>query len=205
MTDTAHQIKALKAQAKIFLDMLDDLEKSITPNPRLLFCSPVTGKIEQASNPFGGDWFDATGFCKLYNSSGVLACHTGVDLNRPNYADAGASVYAMSQGRVVFNSVVPGWQGDVIVIEHTLEDGSLIWTRYAHIKAIAPYGASVKSGDVIGVIADYNRDGPKGDHVHIDVCHIDLGREPGDWPGHDAARVTRDYIDPALWLRERAQ
>jgi len=200
MADTTPLVKQLKAQLDAMQITLANLEAILTPGPRALFCSPVTGQVETGSNPFGGDWFDATGYARFYNSAGINAYHTGCDLNRYAYADSGANVFAAADGEVVFFGTVTNWQGMVIVIKHPLEDGSSIWTRYAHITktTIEKYH---KRGDKIGVIADYNANGPKGDHLHFDIARIDLGRSPGDWPGSNLARVQRDYIDPVVWLK----
>jgi murein DD-endopeptidase MepM/ murein hydrolase activator NlpD len=169
---------------------------------RVLFASPVTGVVGEV---WGGAWFDATGYCKYYESKpGVYSYHTGCDLNMPNYADAGKPVYAAADGVVKFCGQVTGWQGDVVVIEHVLEDGSQVWTRYAHITHGVGYNQIIKCGAVIGHIADYNKDGAKGDHLHYDVARIDLGVKPGDWPGDDKARVLRDYHDPAQWHKAHA-
>lgn len=170
--------------------------------PRVLFASPVTGKIESISNVWGGDWFDATGYGKLYNSAGEQAYHTGADLNRPNYADAGAPVYAAADGELVFAGPVSGWQGKVIVIKHALEDGSNIWTRYAHVEiniTSLTRDEPMYIGRQIGAIADYTPKGPSGDHLHYDIARIDLGARPGDWPGMDTERLHRDYINPFAW------
>lgn len=172
---------------------------------RVLFGSPVTGQIEPAVTPWGGDWFDATGFAVRYTATGTPAFHTGADLNRPNYADSGAPVYAAADGLVVFNGIVPGWQGEVVVVGHTLEDGSKVWTRYAHIIRVSTFKSEVKRGEVIGTIADYAPKGPSGDHLHFDVARIDLGAKPGDWPGLDIERLKRDYLEPAVWIRERGR
>lgn len=180
-----------------------------TPNEpliqRVLFSSPVTGYV---GDVWGADWFDATGFGTYYTASGSPAYHTGCDLNRPGYADAGAHVCASADGYIVFAGIVPGWQQSVVVIKHTLEDESFIWTRYAHIKNITPIGQTqpkIKRGDQIGTIADYTPTGPQGDHLHYDVARVDLGIRPGDWPGADKARLMRDYIDPVKWHTERSK
>jgi murein DD-endopeptidase MepM/ murein hydrolase activator NlpD len=175
------------------------------PDGRVLFCSPVTGQIETGENVFGLDWFDATGFATLYEPSGKKQYHTGVDLNRPNYADSGAQVYAAADGEVVYAGVVSGWQGQVVCLKHALEDGTFIWSRYAHIEAFVMRGAQIKRGSLVGKIADYNRDGPKGDHLHFDVARIDLREMPGDWPGLDKVGLLRDYLDPAKVLKERSK
>jgi murein DD-endopeptidase MepM/ murein hydrolase activator NlpD len=172
---------------------------------RVLFCSPVTGQIETGQNVWGGSWFDATGFCTYYTATGKPAYHTGCDLNMPNLADSGRPVYAAAPGEVVFAATVTGWQGDVVCIKHTLEDGSFIWTRYAHITRSVQRGQTVARGAVLGTIADYNKDGPKGDHLHYDVAKIDLSLRPGDWPGLDKVGLVRDYADPAAWHRDRSK
>jgi murein DD-endopeptidase MepM/ murein hydrolase activator NlpD len=199
-------IDAMIAQLRVVIDELGDMRKA--QQTRVLFGSPVTGKIIGVrGNVYGGDWFDATGFCRLYNSNGVAGYHTGNDLNRPDYLDSGSNVFAPADGVVRFAGTVKAWQGDVVVLEHVLEDGSHIWTRLAHIKRDESIvaGNAIMRGGLIGVIADYNHDGPKGDHLHFDVCRIDLGAKPGDWPGQDKGRVISNYIDPAAWLLERSK
>jgi murein DD-endopeptidase MepM/ murein hydrolase activator NlpD len=168
----------------------------------VLFVSPCTGVKSDTPNQYGLDWFDATGYATAYGTP--MQYHTGADLNRPNFADSGSQIHAAADGLVVFAGTASGWQGQVVVVKHTLEDGSLIWTRYAHIKDVTPLGA-VRAGARLGIIADYNSDGPKGDHLHFDVARIDMGAQPGDWPGLDKARLLRDYINPATWLKDRAQ
>lgn len=174
---------------------------------RLLFGSPVTGVISNTPNPFGLDWYDATGYATYYTASGKPAYHTGADLNRVGFGDSGKPVYTSADGVIVFSGIVSGWQGRVVVIKHTLETGEKVWTRYAHIRDTPQIGqieVPVKRGDPIGVIADYTPTGkPEGDHLHFDVCRDDLGSRPGDWPGTDKARVIAQYIDPAKWLKER--
>lgn len=203
-----HELRSAIAMMRTAIDVLSDIRDKLntqgtpTPPARVLFGSPCSGVLN-ASNVWGLDWFDATGFAVVYPGG----LHTGADLNRPSYLDSGANVFAAADGVVRFAGNVKGWQGDVVVIEHTLEDGAHVWTRYAHVTrdvGIAA-GVSIKRGQVLGVIGDYNKDGVKGDHLHFDVCRIDLGVKPGDWPGSDKARVLRDYIEPAAWLRERSK
>ena len=212
MNDVDALISSMTNRARALHDQADDMISDLQilldlvhpQSERLLFCSPVTAKIEASANIWGGDWFDATGYGTRYDATGKWAIHTGHDLNRPNYADAGATVYAAADGEIVFNGVVQGWQGCVIVIKHTLEDGSNIWTRYAHV-GISLARGSIKRGGVLATIADYGSNGPKQDHLHFDGARIDLGAHPGDWPGDDLPRVKRDYIDMAQWLRERGK
>ena len=199
----AQQLPIMQDMALLIAGMEGDTNP--VPKPRVLFCSPVTGAIETGANVFGLDWFDAVGYCKLYSSSSnTQAYHTGADLNRPAWKDSGANVYASADGEIVYAGTLSGWQGQVVVIKHTLETGALAWTRYAHI-AISGLmvGSYVKQGAVIGTIADYLPIGAANDHLHFDVAHDDLGSRPGDWPGMDKARILAQYADPVVWLKDR--
>ena len=92
----------------------------------------------------------------------------------------------------------------IAVIEH-VDGGALVWTRYAHIVIGNDFvcdGKPIKRGQALGYIADYNKDGPKGDHVHFDVGLLNLGEHPGDWPGLDLPRLKRTYADPLQWLKD---
>ncbi|HEY4723352.1 MAG TPA: M23 family metallopeptidase [Anaerolineae bacterium] len=195
-------INEAAAQVQHACDVLRVMDPGGTAPERVLFCSPVTGVV---GDVFGGDWFDATGYGKQYGT--LKHYHTGVDLNRPGYKDSGSNVYAAADGVIKFVGRVTDWQGEVIVIEHTLEDGRMVWTRYAHIYHSLPLsaGLKVKRGTVICVIADYGGDGPKQDHLHYDVARIGLGSKPGDWPGMSLVRVVSDYIDPVEWHTLRAK
>lgn len=146
-------------------------------------------------------WFDATGYATLYN--GGKAYHTGHDLNLSDYGDSGAAVYAVADGEIVFSGSIGGWQGFVVVVKHTLEDGRLFWTRYAHIRGVMLNGLRVLRGDLLGYICDYLPAGKQNDHLHIDGSWKDLGKVPGDWPGLDLARLRVDYFDLLAMIQER--
>jgi len=166
---------------------------------KLIASSPVMPDVFGA---FGGDWFDATGFAALYNNN--TAYHTGADLNLPAFKDSGRPVYAAADGVCRFAGTVSGWQGQVVVIEH-VDGGALVWTRYAHIVIGNDFvcdGKPIKRGQALGYIADYNKDGPKGDHVHFDVGLVNLGEDPGNWPGLNLALLKRTYADPLQWLKD---
>jgi murein DD-endopeptidase MepM/ murein hydrolase activator NlpD len=184
----------------------DDMKSG--PPVRLLFGSPVTGKIETGANIWGGAWYVTTKFAQYYDDTGKPAYHPSVDLNLANYADAGKPVYASADGDIVVSGAVQGWQGQMVVIEHTLEDGRKLWTRYAHLKDVPAIGQTrvhVKRADVIGTIGEYLPAGPQNDHLDFGGCWDDLGSRPGDWPGMDKTRIINQYIDMEQWLRQRAK
>lgn len=164
---------------------------------RLPFSWPVGDITRRTLAP----WWIAQGYAEKYPPiMGRDDWHTGVDLNEAN--DVGAVVYAVADGNVVFDGLIKGWQGSVVVIRHTLEDGRLIWSRYAHIfNSVSKF--EIKRGEQIGHIADYTPIGPKQDHLHFDLAWCDLGKKPGDWPNTDIARLRVDYVDPIAFILER--
>lgn len=173
----------------------------------LRFDSPVGTQAERDSDAFPpGQWFIATGYAQYYTALTNPAYHTGADLNLPNYADAGAPVYAAADGEVVFVGARSGWQGIMIVIRHPMTgavDAPLgaVWSRSAHLKAPeVSIGDHVLRGELLGFIGDYAPAGSVNDHLHFDLARIDLGERPGDWPGMDKARLLRDYYDPRAFL-----
>jgi len=173
---------------------------------RLVFSWPVGDITRRTLAP----WIDMQGWATTYPvSMGRKDWHTGADLNLNVpvvYSDVNAEVYACADGVIRFAGAIKGWQGEIVIIEHTLEDGRLIWSRYAHILAATPYGslnARTQRGFLIGHIADYLPKGPSMDHLHFDIAWCDLGKKPGDWPNTDIARLKIDYVDPIKWIEER--
>lgn len=199
------RVTMLEARVARLFDLLPLADVGAKPE-RVRFCHPVgDDNLRCAAWPVG-DWYVAQGYAQAYPPNmGRKDYHTGVDLNRPNYADSGSKCYAVADGEVVFAGQVSGWQLEVIVIKHPLEDGTSVWSRYAHLAVgHALRGQRVMRGDVIGTIGDYAPTGSKaGDHLHFDIAKIDLGGKPGDWPGADLQRLERDYLDPLKFIADR--
>jgi len=200
---TYAQLSAVEASARTLLASISMPDAPILD--RLRFDSPVGTEAERAAGPvWPGDWFDATGYAYQYPSTMNRSdYHTGVDLNRPNYKDAGAPVHACADGVVVVSARFPVWL-DLVVVKHSLENGEARWSRYAHLKnRTVARGQRVRRGDLLAYIGDYGSAGPAGDHLHFDLAVADIGAHPTDWPGADLARLKRDYVDPLLFIRER--
>lgn len=171
------------------------------------FDSPVGTQTERDSDKlWPGAWVDATGFATYYTATGSPAYHTGADLNlnAPVFdSDAHSPVYAVADGLVCYAAVNTAWgAGNAIVItKHTLEDGTVVYARYAHIEALkVSAGQAVVRGQPLAKIG--NAAGRYPYHLHFDLARADLCAKPGDWPGTDKARLLRDYYDPLVFLRE---
>lgn len=178
------------------------LQPGAQPQQRVRFDAPVGTQAERDGDKlWPGAWFDATGYCTQRPNGDY---HTGVDLNLPAFADTGEIVRACADGVVVFSGQLSAW-GYVVVVQHALEDGVKVWSRYAHLNGNQPMavkGDVVQRGKYLAVIGDYGKAGPPDDHVHFDLAKIDLGVKPGDWPGPDKARVLHDYYDPMAFIQE---
>ncbi len=159
------------------------------------FDAPIGSPQERAATQlWPGAWFDATPFGTEYDATGHLAIHTGADLNLPNDQDALAPAYAAANGVVRAAAAYPVW-GNLIVIEHKLQDSTSLWTRYAHLNDMTvQVNQVVQRGQMIGRVGNaFNR---YAYHLHYDVAIIDLSKSPADWPGDDRGRVMLNYVDP---------
>ncbi|HEX2959011.1 MAG TPA: VWA domain-containing protein, partial [Chitinispirillaceae bacterium] len=111
-------------------------------------------------------------------------------------ADFGDSVYAISNGRVVAAKSIEGNLGNVIVIEHRLQDGSTVWSQYAHLnEMLVKEGDNVKRGKEIGTIGK-----SRGiSHLHFEIRKSDLS--PSAWPkGQSEEEVLKNYYDPSDFI-----
>lgn len=119
--------------------------------------------------------------------------HTGEDLSAGPGLTFGQPVRAIANGRVTYSSPI-GWgrDGGVVILEHTLPDGSLVYSQYGHMmetESIRFPGvlACVRAGDVIGSVGDV-RPAP---HLHFEI-RINQPDVPG--PGY-----TPDFPDSLGW------
>lgn len=130
--------------------------------------------------------------------------HTGQDWIGSGPVTLGMPVRAAAAGRVTFSSPTAwGRDGGVIIIEHTLTDGSTVYTQYGHItdafgQAFPAAFTCVEAGQIIAAIADV-RPAP---HLHWEARTSGSDR-PGagySWR-HPAAE---GLLDPAQWLANTA-
>lgn len=188
------RLRAVEADLFALRQRVDMLTGKQTGNwSPLVFSSPVDPTAFGEWGKLGNlVWWDATPYGKPYGD--LQHIHTGADLNLGGFKDAGAKVYAAADGVIVFTGKIDGWQGDVVVMSHN-DAGREVWTRYAHIKTLSlPVNSRIVRGSEIGIIADYGKAGPEGDHLHYDVIKNLVSA--GDWPGRDLQRTLRDYYNP---------
>jgi murein DD-endopeptidase MepM/ murein hydrolase activator NlpD len=177
----------------------------IVPTEKYLadgYDSPVgTASERRGTKVWPGNWFDATGFDRLYRvGTAEQAYHTGADLNmnEPYWdADAHSPVYASASGVVTFADRLPGW-GNVIVIRHDplISNGQVLYGRYAHVESlIAKVGDRVVRGEQICKVG--NAEGLFPYHLHFDLSPTTiLATQPWHWPKMDRASLRANYMDP---------
>ncbi|MEW6577668.1 MAG: peptidoglycan DD-metalloendopeptidase family protein, partial [Chloroflexota bacterium] len=95
--------------------------------------------------------------------------HTGIDLA---FEQLGEPVRAAARGRVTFSDP-EGWDTEkgVVVVQHTLPDGTLVNTLYGHMEELNGHvfpqmGQCVERGDIVGAIGFPSRGRP---HLHYEV------------------------------------
>lgn len=181
----------------------------ITPTEKYLadgYDSPVGTAAERGGNKlWPGNWFDATGFDRLYRvGTPNQAYHTGADLNmnEPYWdADAHSPVYAVASGVVVFADRLPGW-GNVIVIRHDplISTGQVLYGRYAHVEGVrVQVGDRVVRGQQICKVG--NAEGLFTYHLHFDLSPTTiLETQPWHWPRMNRTELRANYVNPLEFI-----
>lgn len=133
--------------------------------------------------------------------------HPGVDY----YSTLNAPVYAVANGVVVRRQVDPPGYGSYVVIQHTLPDGEVVYSVYAHLSNFRPapeVGCPVTEGQVIGY------EGASGEgsggivHVHFEL-RLPSGFNPWNtfpYPvgGTDPLHNINNFLDPDSFIPAHA-
>jgi len=126
--------------------------------------------------------------------------HVGEDWNKTTGGDTdcGEPVYSTADGEIVFaKDAGPGW-GNVIIIEHTAEDGTKLRSVYGHMETIIKSSGSVKRRELIGTVGSAN--GRYKCHLHFEIRWIEcpVWNEAG--PGY--ADDRHGWIDPSEFIEQ---
>ncbi|MFA6097170.1 MAG: NosD domain-containing protein [Candidatus Paceibacterota bacterium] len=113
--------------------------------------------------------------------------HPGEDWNGNGGSDTdlGDSVYAISNGHVVASDDYGcGW-GNITLIEHKLQNGTIVWSNYAHLETrLVSSGDYVRRGEQIGTIGK----GATSDEPCVKI-----------YPAHLHFETRRNYLSPSSW------
>jgi hypothetical protein len=169
-----------------------------------LFESPVGEQIDRnMGKVWPPSWHDANEYGERYTvKGGMEALHTGADLNRRR-GDDNAPVFAMGDGIVTFARLFSktAW-GNIIIIDHGVVDGRVLFSRYGHVQRIAVQeDTKVLKGQHIAGVGNGGPGLNFDPHLHFDISTTSvLKRHPGFWPGLDEKLLKHHFVNPKDWL-----
>jgi murein DD-endopeptidase MepM/ murein hydrolase activator NlpD len=178
---------------------------TVTVPPRLQFDYPV-GTVDGLgwlNNQQGLGWLQPW----TYGTTCGLVYHPGIDFNKDGTSgdqDRYEPVYAVADGKVVGSANYGVLWGNIILLEHTLEDGSKVWSQYAHLEArLVAMGASVTRRQQIGTVG--KGDGRLPAHLHFEIRKIGpSSMEPSAFPcRQQPSYVTERYYEPIAFINSR--
>lgn len=162
--------------------------------PRLIadrFAYPVgPGEYVTPARDKKDEWYDAQDFGE--NN------HLGEDWNKNSggNTDCGETVYAIANGEITYAADAgPGW-GNVVIITHTLPDGTEVQSLYGHLKAIEKTSGTIKFREKVGTIGDGN-----GRYI----CHLHFELREQHCPSWDMvfvgySPVSYGWVDPSGFI-----
>ncbi|MEP3331122.1 peptidoglycan DD-metalloendopeptidase family protein [Sedimentitalea sp.] len=96
--------------------------------------------------------------------------HLGIDWNATVDEDK-EEVCAVASGKVVYAQGHGGTGfGKTVVIEHTLDNGEVVYSLYAHLKSIAVGLGNISIGDKIGIVGDTGA--AETPHLHFEIFEV---------------------------------
>ena len=157
------------------------------------FAYPVSEKdYVTEKNDWWDDWYNAQDFGENR--------HLGEDWNKTTGGDTdcGEPVYSAADGVIVnAHHAGPGW-GNVVVIEHTADDGTKLRSLYGHLQSITKRSGEVKRREQIGTIG--SADGRYKCHLHFELRWRDCPLWNDVGPGYSDTR--HGWIDPSEFIDE---
>jgi murein DD-endopeptidase MepM/ murein hydrolase activator NlpD len=124
--------------------------------------------------------------------------HLGEDWNKTTggNTDCGEPVYAASDGKIVFAlDAGAGW-GNVVIIEHTAEDGTKVQSLYGHLETIIKLEGEVRKREQIGTVGGANGRYPCHLHFEIRWSECPFWNQTGNGYGED----KHGWIDPSEFI-----
>lgn len=152
-----------------------------------------TGYVTQAND--GDGWYNAQDF--------TAGNHLGEDWNAESggNTDCGKPVYASSNGTIVYAQTASGW-GKVLIVRHTLPDGSQVETLYGHLQSFTRTSGDVNRREQIGTIGDGDGTNPPC-HLHFELRYPDSRNWGTPGPGYSSN--TTGWTDPSNYVDAHRQ
>jgi murein DD-endopeptidase MepM/ murein hydrolase activator NlpD len=127
--------------------------------------------------------------------------HLGEDWNKNTGGDTdcGEPVYATANGNIIFGGDAgTGW-GNVLIVEHTAEDGTAVQSLYGHLETLTKTQGKVTRREPIGTVGSANGRYPCHLHFEIRWNVCPLWNKEG--PGYSDDRIG--WIDPSEFIQKQ--
>ncbi|MCX6916484.1 MAG: peptidoglycan DD-metalloendopeptidase family protein, partial [Verrucomicrobia bacterium] len=128
--------------------------------------------------------------------------HLGEDWNAESggNTDCGLPVYAVANGTIVYANIATGW-GRVLIVRHTLPDGSQMESLYGHLASFAKTSGDVECGDQIGAIGDGSEGGTTYScHLHLELRTAACTNWGQPGAGYSVTSKPEGWTDPSDFI-----
>ncbi|HMO79631.1 MAG TPA: M23 family metallopeptidase [Pyrinomonadaceae bacterium] len=129
--------------------------------------------------------------------------HLGEDWNKNSggNTDCGEPVYSIANGMITYAADAgPGW-GNVIIITHTLPDGTRVQSLYGHLKEMIRTEGEVRFREKIGTIGNAN--GRYLCHLHFEIREEHCPSWDAVFVGYSPIRYG--WVDPSDFIDQQRQ
>ncbi len=129
--------------------------------------------------------------------------HLGEDWNKNSggNSDCGDQVYAIANGEITYAADAgPGW-GNVMIITHTLPDGTKVQSLYGHLKDIEKTSGEIKIREKVGTVGDGH--GRYLCHLHLEIREQHSPSWDEVFVGYSPIRYG--WVDPSEFIDSKRQ
>ena len=141
-------------------------------------------------NDFWDKWYNAQDFGENRHLGEDWNANAGGD------TDCGQPVFAAADGSIIFaGDAGPGW-GNVLIVEHTAEDGTKVQSLYGHLNTLDRIEGEITRREQIGTVGNANGRYPC--HLHFEIRWNACPFWSKTGPGYSDER--NGWIDPSEFI-----
>ena len=164
------------------------------------FDYPIGNRVRYTEANDGDGWYVAQEFGEW--NSDYFSYHLGEDWNAESGGnmDCGLPVYAVANATIVYADIASGW-GRVLIVRHTLPDGSQVESLYGHLSSFAKTSGEVVRGEQVGTIGDGHEGGVTYPcHLHLEIRTPVCPNWGQSGPGYSPTAPPAGWFDPSEFL-----
>ncbi len=157
------------------------------------FAYPISRKETVTQAKDSDEWYNALDFGEEN--------HLGEDWNKNTggNTDCGEPVYSMASGEITYAADAgPGW-GNVVIVTHSLADGTKVQSLYGHLQEITKTSGEIKKREQIGKVGNAN--GRYLCHLHLEIRDESCPSWNLVFAGYSPIRYG--WLDPSNFIDSR--